>query len=136
MSVVFVSSTFRDMHHERDAIMKKVAPIVNEKAHEYGQHVSFEDLRWGIDTDKDDEWHGTDRKVLDVCLDEIDRSDQPMIVILGDRYGWMPGIDEDGQENGSTLIADAWKRKGGVVSKPEGENGSIADVEGREDDIL
>ncbi|MBR5447821.1 MAG: DUF4062 domain-containing protein, partial [Clostridia bacterium] len=30
------------------------------------------------------------RKVLDVCLDQIDRCRPPMVVILGDRYGWIP----------------------------------------------
>lgn len=28
--------------------------------------------------------------MLDVCLDEIDRSEPPMMVLLGYRYGWIP----------------------------------------------
>ena len=117
MSVVFVSSTFKDMHYERDAIRDIVAPEVNEVAREYGQYVSFVDLRWGIDTQGmgDNEDLRKEQKVLDVCLDEIDRSNPPIIVILGDRYGWMPGVDgqrvRDPEEKEASLIGRAIDRK-------------------------
>lgn len=101
MNSIFVSSTFRDMQFERDAIRDIAAPIINDIAKEYGEKVSFCDLRWGINTeDLDDEI--SERKVLSVCLDEIDRCNPPMIVILGDRYGYMPS---------SNLISDIAKRK-------------------------
>lgn len=101
MNSIFVSSTFRDMQLERDAMRDISAPIVNEMAKEYGEKVSFCDLRWGINTeDLDDEI--SERKVLSVCLDEIDRCRPPMVVILGDRYGYMPS---------SSLISDIAKRK-------------------------
>lgn len=89
MKTIFVSSTFRDMHFERDAIQEHVMPRINESARKYGESVSFCDLRWGINTD-DLESEAGSRKVLDVCLDEIDRCQPPMVVILGDRYGWIP----------------------------------------------
>ena len=89
MDTIFVSSTFEDMQYERDAIQDIVFPKVNSVARQYGQSVSFCDLRWGINTENLDS-ETTNRKVLEVCLDEIDRSDPPMIVILGDRYGWIP----------------------------------------------
>lgn len=101
MNSIFVSSTFRDMQLERDAMRDISAPIINEMAKEYGEKVSFCDLRWGINTeDLDDEI--SERKVLSVCLDEIDRCSPPMVVILGDRYGYMPS---------SSLISDIAKRK-------------------------
>ncbi len=101
MNSIFVSSTFRDMQLERDAIRDISAPIINETAKAFGERVSFCDLRWGINTeDLDDEI--SERKVLSVCLDEIDRSKPPMIVILGDRYGYMPD---------SNLVHDIAKRK-------------------------
>ena len=101
MNSIFVSSTFRDMQFERDAIRDISTPIINDIAKEYGEKVSFCDLRWGINTeDLDDEI--SERKVLSVCLDEIDRCNPPMIVILGDRYGYMPS---------SGLISDIAKRK-------------------------
>ena len=89
MQTFFVSSTFRDMQFERDAIQNIAVPKINEVAKKYGQSVSFCDLRWGINTlDLDTDY--SSRKVLDVCLDRIDRCQSPMVVILGDRYGFIP----------------------------------------------
>jgi hypothetical protein len=89
MKTIFVSSTFKDMHFERDAIQEITLPILKSEAIQYGENVSFCDLRWGINTGELDSEEGA-RKVLDVCLDEIDRCKPPMVVILGDRYGWIP----------------------------------------------
>ena len=47
---IFVSSTFRDMKSERDAIRDFVIPSVNEFASKYGRAVEIIDLRWGVDT--------------------------------------------------------------------------------------
>ena len=92
MKTIFVSSTFKDMHFERDIIQESVLPAVNAEARRYGQSVSFCDLRWGISTEELESEEGS-RKVLEVCLDEIDRCRPPMVVILGDRYGWIPPDD-------------------------------------------
>lgn len=92
MKTIFVSSTFKDMHFERDIIQESVLPAVNAEARRYGQSVSFCDLRWGISTEELESEEGS-RKVLEVCLDEIDRCKPPMVVILGDRYGWIPPDD-------------------------------------------
>ena len=89
MKTIFVSSTFKDMHFERDAIQEITVPLLKEKALKFGESVSFCDLRWGINTADLDSEEGS-FKVLDVCLDEIDRCKPPMVVILGDRYGWIP----------------------------------------------
>jgi len=89
MKTIFVSSTFKDMHFERDAIQEITLPALRNEAMKYGESVSFCDLRWGINTGDLDSEEGS-RKVLDVCLDEIDRCKPPMVVILGDRYGWIP----------------------------------------------
>lgn len=86
---IFVSSTFRDMQFERDMIAIRVLPELNEFAARYGASVSFTDLRWGINTGELDEIESA-RKVLSVCLDEIDASKPYLLVLLGDRYGWMP----------------------------------------------
>lgn len=89
MKTVFVSSTFKDMHLERDAIKEITAPLLNAEARKHGDEFDFCDLRWGINTsdlDRDE----SQRKVLDVCLDEIDRCNPPMVVLLGYRYGWIP----------------------------------------------
>lgn len=87
---VFVSSTFLDMHGERDAIRTRVTPAVNALAEKYGESVATCDLRWGVDTSRMSE-ESSAKKVLGVCMDEIDRCRPYMIVILGYRYGWIPG---------------------------------------------
>ena len=89
MKRIFVSSTFIDMNNERDAIGQIVAPAVNELAKDYGESIGFCDLRWGIDTSNLESEEGS-RKVLSVCLDEIDNCAPYMIVLLGQRYGWIP----------------------------------------------
>lgn len=90
MKTFFVSSTFRDMHFERDAIHKQVSPMVNDLSRQYGDTVEFCDLRWGVNTGDLDSDAGA-KKVLSVCLNEIDRCSPYMIVIVGERYGWIPG---------------------------------------------
>jgi hypothetical protein len=47
MKSIFVSSTFRDMQAERDMLHLEVIPRLQEKAREYGERISFTDLRWG-----------------------------------------------------------------------------------------
>lgn len=89
MKTFFVSSTFRDMDEERDAILQITLPRLNAIARDYGESVSFCDLRWGVDTAALESDEGS-QKVLNVCLDEIDRCRPPMVVILGYRYGWLP----------------------------------------------
>lgn len=89
MKTLFVSSTFKDMQFERDAIQEIALPKLNSIARDYSQTLSFCDLRWGINTLDLDSEEGS-KKVLDVCLDNIDRSSPPMIVLLGDRYGYIP----------------------------------------------
>lgn len=89
MKSIFVSSTFKDMHEERDILHKRVIPELNEYAAQYGESVSLCDLRWGVNTEDLDSEEGS-RKVLSVCLDEIDRCRPYMIVLLGERYGWIP----------------------------------------------
>lgn len=100
----FVSSTFRDMQGERDAIHRIVLPQLRDLAAKYGQAVQFVDLRWGVST-SELEADEAQRKVLEVCLHEIDSCVPYMIVLLGERYGWAPGsalIDGTAQFTGFT----------------------------------
>ena len=92
MRTIFVSSTFADMQYERDILRDEVAPKLNDKAREYNEHIEFCDLRWGINTEEMESEEAS-RKVLGVCLDEIDRTNPPMIIIIGERYGWIPEED-------------------------------------------
>jgi tetratricopeptide (TPR) repeat protein len=86
---IFVSSTFRDMQAERDALRDFVLPRVNEFASKYGRAVEIIDLRWGVDTASVSE-EDQNKKVLRTCLDEIKRSRPFFLGLIGDRYGWTP----------------------------------------------
>jgi hypothetical protein len=86
---IFVSSTFRDMQAERDALRDFVLPRVNEFAAQYGRAVEIIDLRWGVDTASVSEAE-QNHKVLRTCLDEIERSRPFFLGLIGDRYGWTP----------------------------------------------
>lgn len=93
MKQIFVSSTFKDMHIERDLIQTKLSPDLNQKAYEKRvEGIQFQDLRWGIDANLEDEIEN-DKKIIEVCLDEIQNNRPYFCVLLGDRYGWIPDND-------------------------------------------
>lgn len=88
---VFISSTFRDMHAERDWLVKVVFPELRERLAKRNLYLVDVDLRWGV-TEEEAE-HG---RVLEVCLDEIERCRPFFIGILGERYGFIPSkVPED-----------------------------------------
>ena len=89
MRLVFVSSTFKDMQFERDYLKSKVAPRLDAFLSAYGDRIHFGDLRWGVNTTELGE-EESNKKVLKICLDEIDSCKPYMIVFIGERYGWIP----------------------------------------------
>ena len=106
MKLVFVSSTFKDMQFERDALHNLTAPGIDERLSQYGETVYFGDLRWGVNTTALEGEDGS-RRVLQVCLDEIDDCKPYMIVLIGERYGWIPD---------ASLIRSAANERGIEVS--------------------
>ena len=86
MKNIFISSTFIDMQAERDMVQERVVPALRAKARKYGDNVGVIDLRWGVDTSSLETVEGA-TKILQVCLDEIDRSHPYMLIFLGERYG-------------------------------------------------
>ena len=85
---VFVSSTFRDMIEERDALMTHTWPALRRLCQERHVELVEVDLRWGIA-----ESQATRKETLKLCLDEI-RSCRPFFIgLLGERYGWTPSND-------------------------------------------
>ena len=82
---IFISSTFRDMHAERDHLVKVVFPELRERCTKRQLHLIDIDLRWGI-TEEEAETG----KVLELILDEAERSRPFFIGILGERYGSIP----------------------------------------------
>ena len=86
---IFISSTFKDMDEERDAIKFDVINRLNW--HYRDQYIQFQaiDLRIGINTEDCSEEQSEDM-VLDVCLDNIEKSRPFFVCLLGNRYGWIP----------------------------------------------
>lgn len=86
---VFISSTFNDMHDERDVLMKKVLPRVRQALSSKGLDVRFVDLRWGVNSKEMDE-RSRESDVLKECLGQIDKCRNFFIGLVGDHYGWIP----------------------------------------------
>lgn len=82
---VFISSTFRDMHAERDELVKRVFPQIRKLCEERDVVWSEVDLRWGV-TDE----QKAEGATLPLCLAEIDKCRPYFIGLLGERYGWVP----------------------------------------------
>lgn len=124
---VFVSSTFRDFHAERDELVASVLPVLNERVAEYGCRVEVIDLRWGVAAADDDERHA---RVLEVCLNEIERARPLFVGLLGDRYGWVPDevlLANAVREAGSSaynrgMSATALEFEHGALLRPFGES--------------
>jgi WD40 repeat protein len=82
---VFISSTFKDMHAERDYLVKRVFPQLNEWCEQRRLRLVDIDLRWGV-TEQD----AQNRNVVKVCLDKIDACRPFFLCFLGQRRGWVP----------------------------------------------
>ncbi|MFQ5642416.1 MAG: tetratricopeptide repeat protein [Thiogranum sp.] len=118
---VFVSSTFRDMHAEREELVKRVFPQLRKLCGERGVTWGEVDLRWGI-TDE----QKAEGQVLPICLAEIEKSRPYFIGLLGERYGWVP----DGVEQGLTE-REPWLKdhEGQSVTELEMLHGVLNDPE-------
>ncbi|MEK7406046.1 MAG: DUF4062 domain-containing protein, partial [Acidobacteriota bacterium] len=90
---VFMTSTFRDMHAERDHLRTHVFPVLAERLRERFHHLEAIDLRWGVETGSLDDQRSKELLVLKVCLAEIERSRPFLIALLGERYGWIQPED-------------------------------------------
>src|SRR6516225_1900496 len=87
---LFVSSTFRDFQAERDHLQRVVFPELAEQLAAARYHFEPVDLRWGVETLAFEDADAKERLVLNVCLDELDLCLPFVVVLLGDRYGWVP----------------------------------------------
>ena len=84
---VFISSTFNDMHGERDVLNKLVFPELNEIFRTRRVRIVPIDLRWGLTAeDTSDAGLGA----LEHCLLEIDNTRPFFLLLQGARYGWTP----------------------------------------------
>ncbi len=82
---VFLSSTFQDLQHERDYLVKYTFPAIRQIAEKRNVEFSVVDLRWGV---TEEEAH--QGKVIEICLNEVEETRPFFIGIIGSRYGWCP----------------------------------------------
>ncbi len=90
---VFVSGTFRDMHAERDLLGDQAFPALEEQLAQYFTTLERVDLRVGVETRGLADDHAKQALVLKVCLEDVKRCRPFLIVLVGDRYGWVPPIE-------------------------------------------
>jgi tetratricopeptide (TPR) repeat protein len=90
---IFISSTFADMQAERDHLRNFVFPELEERLRQRRQNLEWVDLRLGVATASLAEGEARELQVLKVCLAEVRRCRPFLIVLLGDRYGWVPPAD-------------------------------------------
>ncbi|XP_026229628.1 telomerase protein component 1-like isoform X2 [Anabas testudineus] len=79
---VFISSTFRDMHAERDVLVRSIFPELRRRAAAHCLFLQEVELRWGVTEEESG-------RATELCLSEVCRS-QMMVGILGERYGVVP----------------------------------------------
>lgn len=115
---VFVSSTFQDLHEERDFIIRRTFPRLQAYCRIKGIQFTGVDLRWGITPSQSEEG-----KTIKLCLDEIKRCEPYFINIIGQRYGWIPTQDDLAKD--SSLSLDY----GDLINASIGEGHSITEME-------
>jgi len=86
---LFISSTFNDFKLERQVLQTQVFPKIKEYASSFGYSFQPIDLRWGVSDEAQ-----YDQKTLELCLNEVRACKTHIhpnfLVMLGDRYGWIP----------------------------------------------
>ena len=132
---VFLSSTFRDMHAERDHLIKVTFPSLREKLLPHRVELYDIDLRWGITEDE-----AKNEKVIPLCLEQIDECRPFFLAFLGHRYGWVPDSINDAIRKQYPFIAEL---PGISVTEMEIRYGAMIDPSGsrslflfRDDDAL
>ncbi|XP_074657170.1 telomerase protein component 1-like [Tubulanus polymorphus] len=86
---LFVSSTFSDFFNEREILVKRVFPELQEWLYQRNLYLVECDLRWGIPK------FTSTAETIATCMEEIDRCKQDNVQpfflnMTGYRYGWVP----------------------------------------------
>ena len=100
---VFVSSTFRDFHAERDYLFQRVFPRLENACAERGILFIPVDLRWGVTTQE-----ALDGEVIKLCLQEVDTCRPFFVAMLGERYGWHVDPSASDNDAGGTLLKESF----------------------------
>lgn len=90
---VFLSSTFKDMQAERNYLLTNVFPSLRALCAQRQVTFTEIDLRWGVTEEE-----SNNGRTIEICLKEIDRCrNRPPFFIgfLGERYGWVPSLENE-----------------------------------------
>jgi hypothetical protein len=84
---VFVSSTFKDLVQERNALQEKTFLWLRKYCEQRGAWFQAIDLRWGVNQEA-----ALDQQTMSICLQELARCQEispilNFIILLGERYG-------------------------------------------------
>jgi hypothetical protein len=110
---IFISSTFNDMHAERDFLVKEIFPELTEWCETKKLRIVDIDLRWGI-TSADSEAKNT----VTACLENIDRCRPFFLCFLGQRRGWVP----------NDPLRYSFEGKNGRLSQEQLETGTLGEI--------
>ena len=69
--------------------INKLIPALNQMFNKKGVEIHAIDLRYGVNTSGMTEAEASD-KVLDMCVQSIDRARPFFVGFIGNRYGWQP----------------------------------------------
>lgn len=83
---VFISSTFLDMHAERDTLMRHVLPELNARLRPHRVRCVFVDLRWGLT-----EEGAHELGALEASLRGLEACNNVVLHLVSDRFGWDQG---------------------------------------------
>ena len=101
---IFISSTFRDMHPERQKLITNVFIKFKKLAKQRSVEVTEIELRTGV---TDATGH-----IAKVCLEQVDRcADSPILFlgILGDVYGWNEWYEVEEKESLKIFISSIFR---------------------------
>ena len=95
------------MELERNALQMHVVPQMQQWCQERGWQFEIVDLRWGINEEASQA-----HRTMNICLEELDNcrrlSPKPhLLLLLGERYGWLPLPEQITQEEMQRLWATA-----------------------------
>ncbi|XP_065653579.1 TPR repeat-containing protein DDB_G0287407-like isoform X2 [Hydra vulgaris] len=90
---IFVSSTFKDFHQEREVLVKEVFPDLRLWCEQRKLRLVECDLRWGVPKDS------TTEETIKICLSELDRCYEDNVApfflnLVGERAGWIPKFED------------------------------------------
>lgn len=108
---LFVSSTFSDFAQERELLQNKVFPALDAYCASRGYQFLPIDLRWGVSEEAQ-----LDQRTAEICLGEVRAAkDYPppnFLIMVGNRYGWVPlpyAIARDEFEGVIAWLKGRWK---------------------------